>query len=254
MSYSLRLTNGRLMFLASIMARLCSFCESDEMLRIEAVSGSNTPPMEWRGTPSGLKTSRLSVWDVRFAGSFGSVGAGSARSSSVSVFFRKKNPRYAVGSPMLLLSGESGLSRMVVIVLVIVAVVAVAAGVPMFLYEQKTSLKLSVTTDVRETTNAVETALRKVDQDESKITFAGGYDCVKEGDTRYCTFSKDQPGTVGGVAVSVSKGNTVKVTFYLKLGIYEVAGSNKSLKSGGQSAVWTFYSQTGSSKWVPSEP
>lgn len=150
--------------------------------------------------------------------------------------------------------GESGLSKMVVIVLVVVAVVAVAAGVPMFLYEQKTSLKLSVTTDVRETTNAVETALRKVDQDESKITFAGGYDCVKEGDTRYCTFSKDQPGTVGGVAVSVSQGNTVKVTFYLKLGIYEVAGSNKSLKSGGQSAVWTFYSQTGSSKWVPSEP
>ena len=124
---------------------------------------------------------------------------------------------------MLLLSGESGLSRMVVIVLVIVAVVAVAAGVPMFLDEQKTSLKLSVTTDVRETTNAVETALRKVDQDESKITFAGGYDCVKEGDKRYCTFSKDQPGTLGGVAVSVSKGNTVKVTFYLKLGIYEVA-------------------------------
>ena len=149
---------------------------------------------------------------------------------------------------------QSGISKVVVVVVVVLVVLTGAAGVAMYLIEHRASLKSSVQSDVRSTTSLVETALVKADQDESKIVFTGGTGCVKTGDTRYCTFSSDSPGAINGLTVSVAKGNTIKVTLYLKLDVYKVAGENDSLKSGGQVAAWTFYSQSGSSKWTPSEP
>lgn len=157
---------------------------------------------------------------------------------------------------------QEGISALVVIIVVValiavvVALIAVAAGVgiPLYLNQRKSSMKNSLQSDVRAATSMMESALSAVSYDENQIKFTGGTNCVSTGSDRHCTFTSDHGGAVNGKVITASGDNTLTVTMYVKLSVYQIAASNPNLKSGGSVATWTYFSQTGTGKWTPDEP
>lgn len=147
--------------------------------------------------------------------------------------------------------GKAGFSPVLVIVIVLV-VVLVAVGVPLGLHQRKVSLRSSLQEDVSSASTAMFTASSAADNDLTKLSFKGGASCGSstDSDTQCRRYTYDSPGSVSGKIVSPSKHTTLTITVYGGLGYFTIVGVNESL--GGY--TYTYYSQTGTSKWTPKDP
>lgn len=142
---------------------------------------------------------------------------------------------------------EQGFSLVELIVVVIIIGILAGVAVPIYLNQRKAAWRSSVQSDVRNTQVALETAMTG-DKNSKRLTMKTNDGTVACSD-KECSFTQ-AGGTINGVPVTVSKGNTITVSITYSADFYTVEGSNSNIKG----FEYKYESATGAMEWRPHKP